>query len=356
MKDERLISVSGGAMIDPRQELTRRAALSRALRLAAAAIAGTHAASVLTGPSRGRAWAQSIVASIRGLPPEITSNDKFYTVSKNFIDPDVNVRNWRLDVGGMVDEPFKLTLDDVKKMPAVTRPHTYMCISNEVGADYIGNAVWKGVRVADVLARAKAKSGANRVIMRAADGFHTALPLAQLLDPDVLLLYEMNGVPLPKAHGYPLRICVPGIYGMKQPKWIHTLELTDKDHKGYWEQQGWTNEAVVRTMSQFRSHKDGAVVAAGRIGLGGVAFAANRGIAAVEYSTDGGKTWQPAEVKRAMGKHTWSLWGAFWDAKPGRYSLQVRARDGAGELQDPTARPTLPDGATGYHTLRVTVK
>jgi DMSO/TMAO reductase YedYZ molybdopterin-dependent catalytic subunit len=143
---------------------------------------------------------------------------------------------------------------------------------------------------------------------------------------------------------------------MKNPKWITKVELTDKDHLGYWESQGWSDEAVVKTMSKFTTPTQGAAVPAGVVAVGGVAYAGDRGVSAVEVSFDDGKTWRSAQLKPALGKHTWVLWAALWEAKPGRYVLKVRARDGVGTLQDGRPRPPLPEGATGYHAITVTVR
>jgi DMSO/TMAO reductase YedYZ molybdopterin-dependent catalytic subunit len=333
--------------------IDRREAIARGLRVVLGAMAGSALGELAL---RTAAWAQSVVSRIRGLPPEITPNDQFYTVSKNFFDPQVDGRTWRLEVTGLVEKSLTLTLDDLKRLPAFSRPHTFECISNPVGGDLIGNAVWKGVRFRDLFARAQPKPQAHKVVFWCADGYHTAVPLVDLMDPDAFLAYEMNGSPLPHRHGFPLRAVIPGLFGMKNPKWITKIELTDKDHLGYWESQGWSDEAVVKTMSKFTTPQDGATLPAGTVGVGGVAYAGDRGISAVEVSFDDGKTWRRAEVKPAMGKHTWVLWGLFWEARPGRYVLKVRALDGVGTLQDPRPRPPLPEGATGYHTIRVTVR
>jgi len=333
--------------------LTRRELLGRGARLVLAALAGSAAAAWL---ERGFAWAQSLFSRIRGLPPEVTPNREFYTVSKNFFDPDVDARRWRLEVSGLVERPLRLSLDELRALPSYSRPHTFECISNPVGGDLIGNAVWKGVRFRDLLERARPRPQARKVVFRCADGYHTAVPLEDLMDPESFLAYEMNGEPLPKAHGFPARAVIPGLFGMKNPKWVTRIELTDGDHLGYWESRGWSDEAVVKTMSKFTTPVEGGAVAAGTVEVGGVAYAGDRGISAVEVSFDDGRTWRRAQVKPAMGKHTWVLWATLWDARPGRYVLKVRARDGVGTLQDGRPRPPLPEGATGYHTITVTVR
>ena len=333
--------------------LTRRQALVRGARLLLAALA---ASALVTWLERASAWAQSLFDRIRGLPPEVTSNREFYTVSKNFFDPEVDARRWRLEVVGLVERPLRLSLEDLQALPGYTRPHTFECISNPVGGDLIGNAMWRGVRFRDLLERARPRPQARKVVFRCADGYHTALPLEDVMHPDSFLAYEMNGEALPKAHGFPVRAVIPGVYGMKNPKWITRIELTDRDHLGYWESQGWSDEAVVKTTSKFTTPADGATLPAGGLAVGGVAYAGDRGISAVEVSFDDGRTWQRAHLKPAMGQHTWVLWALVWQARPGTYILKVRARDGVGTLQDGRPRPPLPEGATGYHTIRVTVR
>jgi DMSO/TMAO reductase YedYZ molybdopterin-dependent catalytic subunit len=194
-----------------------------------------------------------------------------------------------------------------------------------------------------------------KVAFHCADGYTEAIPLGDAMNPTTLLAYEMNGEPLPPAHGFPARLLVPGLFGMKNPKWIRRIEVVDHDFQGYWEKSGWSDEAVVKTMSKAttlqRTHT------LGEVPVGGVAYAGDRGIKEVEYSVDGGKTWQKAEVKPALGPFTWVLWAAVWTpAGPGEYTVKVRATDGSGVLQPAKETPTLPDGASGYHTLRVRVR
>ena len=347
----------------PRSEaasgVSRREFLSRAVLVLVAAAAGTAAAHwVQTATRRAVATAQSLFGRVKGLPPEITPNDQFYVVSKNppGFDPVVDVSKWRLDVAGLVGKPLRLTYEDLRTLPAIEQFQTLECISNEVGSDLISNAKWRGVRLRDVLMRAGGPAPtAVKVSFRCADGYSESIPIDDAMNPTTLLAYEMNGEPLPSAHGFPIRLLVPGLFGMKNPKWITKIEVVDFDFQGYWEASGWSDEAVVKTMSKFtttfRSEK------LGDIGLGGLAYAGDRVIKEVEYSTDGGTTWQKVEVKPALGPFTWVLWAAIWKpTAPGEYTLKVRAKDGLGVLQAARQAPTLPDGASGYHTFRVRIR
>jgi DMSO/TMAO reductase YedYZ molybdopterin-dependent catalytic subunit len=331
-----------------RREILRRSAL-----VVLGAAAGTALA--WAADARGavvRAAGQAYQA-IKGMPPEVTPPGDFYQVSKNFFDPTVDVNKWTLEVIGLVDKPLKLSLDDFKKAaPAVERYQTFECISNEVGGDLIGNAKWTGVRVKDILALAGVKEGATTIIWRAVDSFSESIPIDVAMDPSTMLAYAMNGDPIPQKHGAPVRVLIENRYGMKQPKWLTSIEVANHDYTGYWEQQGWSKTAIVKTNSAFKVEtKDGAMLA-----LGGWAFAGNRGISKVEVSPDNGKTWIEAAVKAPLGANTWQFWSLEWQPpKPGEYALQVRATDGKGGLQPSQPEPTLPDGGQGYHTVHVKV-
>jgi hypothetical protein len=217
----------------------------------------------------------------------------------------------------------------------------------------------------ELLAKAGVKSNAKKVVFRAADGYSTAIPLVKAMHPDTLLAIEMNGVPLPDDHGFPVRLINPGHYGMKNPKWITEIELTEKDYKGYWESRGWTDEARVKTMSRIDTPTHGSKVAARGAETGGIAFAGDRGIHQVEVSLDDGITWRKAMLKPALGPYTWVLWALVGELPPApskagarhgsSLTLKVRATDGSGNIQTAQVTSVLPDGASGYHTIHVTL-
>ena len=335
--------------------MTRRDVLRRSVMPVVAVALGTRWAMWIGhAASRVAAAAAQAFTLIRGMPPEVTPNNQFYQISKNVLDPTVDVARWTLEVRGLVAKPLKLTLQDFKNAgPVVERYQTFECISNEVGGDLIGNAKWKAVRARDVLALAGVKPGAKTIIWHAADGFTESIPLDIAMDPVTLLAYEMNGEPIPQNHGAPVRVLLTNRYGMKQPKWLTAIEVSDREYrsvKGYWVQQGWTQDAYVKVHSAFRVQtKDGTALA-----LGGWAYAGNRGISKVEFSPDGGKTWLPAAVKEPLGENTWQFWSAMWTPpRPGEYTVKTRATDGKGMLQPEEPKATLPDGGQGYHTVRV---
>lgn len=311
-----------------------------------------------TVAAQAAAAVPAIFQRVQGLPPEITPNGQFYVISKNAagLDPRLDAARWSLEISGLVGRPLRLTYDEIKAMPSFSRYHTLECISNEVGGDLIGNAMWKGMRFRDLIARA---GGVNpravRFALRCADGYSEGIPVADAMQPEVMLAYEMNGEPLPPEHGFPVRMLIPGLFGMKNPKWLTRIEAVSTHFTGYWQASGWSDEAVVQTMSAFTTPAGG--VPLGEVELGGWAYSGDRGITVVEVSTDGGRTWSKAEVKPALGPHTWVLWAAIWKpAAPGEYALKVRAQDGTGVTQTARESPPLPDGATGHHTIRVRVR
>lgn len=309
--------------------------------------------------ARSRAFAQDLFQRLKGLPPDVTPNDKFYKISKNVFDPKVSVSRWSLELKGLLDRPAKLTYNEIKALPMKEQYGTLECISNEVGGDLISTALWKGVPLREVLAKAGVKPTVKKVIFRAADGYSTAIPLVKAMHHDTLLAIEMNGVPLPDDHGFPIRLINPGHYGMKNPKWITEIELTDKDYKGYWESRGWSDEAKVKTMSRIDTPGIGASIPKGGEDMGGIAFAGDRGIRQVEVSLDDGATWRKATLKKGLSPYTWVLWGLPWAPLPSapkerRLVVKVRAVDGTGEIQTAQVTKVLPDGASGYHTIHLT--
>ncbi|MDR7518545.1 MAG: molybdopterin-dependent oxidoreductase [Armatimonadota bacterium] len=351
---------ASGASSSGSARMRRREVLARTVVMAATA-AGAGGFLQWAGTKAAVAAAvRSAFDRVRGLPPDVTPNDKFYVVSKNpfGLDPRLDAKKWTLEIAGLVGKPVRLTYDQIRALPSVARYHTLECISNEVGGDLIGNAMWKGVRFRDVIQLAGGVSPrAVRFALRCADGYSEGIPVADAMQPDVMLAYEMNGEPLPPAHGFPVRLLIPGLFGMKNPKWLTKIEAVSTHFTGYWQASGWSDEAVVKTTSQFRVPTDRGQVALGEVGLGGIAYSGDRGIQEVEFSTDGGKTWSRAEVKKALGPYTWVLWAAVWTPSgPGEYTLKVRAKDGTGVIQSSQETPTLPDGASGYHTIRIRVR
>lgn len=324
----------------------------RALSVGALALA--LGGPLLSALARAQEALSSVFGQVLGLSPEITPTREHYVVSKNIFNPSVAAPAWSLTVKGMVAQELRLGLDDLKAMPSVERSSTLTCISNPVGGDLIGNSVWTGVRLAELLEQAGVQPGASELVLRAADNYSDSFPLEAALREGTIVAYLQNGEPLTRDHGFPARVLVPGIYGMKNVKWVTEIELTSSDYRGYWQQRGWSDLATVQTMSRIDTH-EATRLPSGSAVIGGVAFAGLHGVSRVEVSLDGGSSWQAAELKPALNELSWNLWLYAWDAPPGRYEVLVRATDGSGEVQSAEPRQPLPDGATGYHRLSVRV-
>ena len=294
---------------------------------------------------------------LQGASPAITPVDNFYVVSKNFSDPVVDGQGWSLKIGGLVSSPQALSLAQLRALPAATEYVTLECVSNDVGGGLMSTGAFTGVPLRDLVATASPRAGASWVAFTARDGYTESLPLALVTGaPEVLVAYDLDGAPLPSGHGYPARIVLPGHYGMKGPKWLDRIELAAHESGGYWEQQGWDHNAVVKTTARFDTPRDGDIVKVGGVTLAGVAFAGTRGVGKVEYSTDGGSTWRAAQLDAALSPYTWVLWRATWvPPGEGAYRLVVRATDATGEVQRSESSPSYPSGASGYHSIGVNV-
>jgi DMSO/TMAO reductase YedYZ molybdopterin-dependent catalytic subunit len=285
----------------------------------------------------------------------VLTQDELYYISKNIeaFDPNLSESDWRLEVRGLVTNPRSLSLNELKSLPHVTSERTLVCISNPVGGDLIGNVVWSGVRVRDLLQSAGVQPGARWVIWRSSDGYVESLPLAAALEQDVLLAFEINGQPLTRRHGFPLRVLIPDRLGMKQPKWITAIELSATEIPGYWAERGWSRTGRIEPMSRIDEPRQGNVLRAGQVTeIRGVAFAGTRTISKVEVSTDGGQSWLAAQLKARRNAHTWTLWSLTWTPTPGPQRLIVRAYAN-NDQQVSSERPPLPEAATGWHRVEL---
>ncbi len=289
------------------------------------------------------------------LSPEITSNDQYYIVSKNlFADPTVNGNTWQLVVDGQVEHPLVLNYSQLLAMPMKQQYESMMCISNEVGGQYMSNALWEGIPLMDLLQQAGVKPGATKVVFHSADDYTDSIHLSKALEPTTLMAVRMNGATLPQEHGFPLRMLVPGIYGMKHAKWVTRIEVVSYNFQGYWQQRGWDDAAPIRMTARIDTPLNGSAVNANRITyIAGVAFSGNLGISEVDVSTDGGENWQRATLKRPLSDLTWVLWELTWKPQAGNYTILARAIDMQGNVQDPNMDPPLPKGSSGYHTITV---
>ncbi|MGH2418087.1 MAG: molybdopterin-dependent oxidoreductase [Candidatus Limnocylindria bacterium] len=295
---------------------------------------------------------------VEGVSPIVTPNRDFYRIDTALLVPRPDVATWRLQVNGMVDRPFELTYDELLAMPLLEQYVTIACVSNEVGGSLVGNALWSGVRLKELLERAGVQPEATQIVGRAVDGFTVGFPTAHVLadEREALVAVAMNGEPLPPSHGYPARLIVPGLFGyVSATKWLTQIELTTLDgFDAYWVPLGWAKQGPILTQSRIDVPTHGARVAAGTVAVAGVAWAPDRGIQAVEVQVDE-DGWEPAELSTPISDATWVQFVHRWDATPGEHLLRVRATDGAGEVQTDMRTRPAPDGSRGHHTIRVTV-
>ena len=295
-------------------------------------------------------------AAVRGTRPELTPTDDYYRIDINTRPSKVDIESWRLKLSGLIENSGEMTIDEIRAFPSQSQILTMQCISNSVGGDLTSSTRWKGVKFKDLMESVGMDSSAAGALIKGVDGFYEFVVMDDIMDDRTLLVYDMNGAPLRVKHGFPLRVYIPNRYGMKQPKWIESIEIMDEWVEGYWVERGWSREAFAHTVSVVdtvavdpNQGENGTALA------GGIAWAGERGISKVEVQIDAG-VWQTAEMlSPPLSPLTWILWRFAWDYVPGRYQLSVRAYDGDGQLQDADERPPRPNGSTGIHSISVNI-
>jgi DMSO/TMAO reductase YedYZ molybdopterin-dependent catalytic subunit len=297
------------------------------------------------------------ITDIPGLSPFYTPNAQFYRVDTALVIPQVPASSWTLNIHGMVDTPMTLTLNDLMKLPMEEHDITLTCVSESVGGGYVGNARWQGTLLAPLLKKAGVHPGATQIVMRDVNGMNLGVATDPVLDGRAsMLAIGMNGTALPQVHGFPVRVVVPGLYGyVSACKWVVDMELTTfPAYTAYWSQRGWSQQAPIKTESRIDVPKYGQVFKAGdTVTIAGVAWAQHRGIEAVEVLIDGMP--RPAVLATQDTIDTWRQWYYRWTATPGKHVIQVRATDKTGYTQTAVKQKPEPNGATGYHTVVVTV-
>jgi DMSO/TMAO reductase YedYZ molybdopterin-dependent catalytic subunit len=297
-------------------------------------------------------------AAVDGQTPFVIGNDDFYRIDTALVVPQVDPDTWTLRIHGRVNKPITLTYKQLLARPMIERYITLCCVSNEVGGNLIGNALFQGVPLKDLLEEAGPKPGADQVVGRSVDGFTAGSPTAVLMDGrDAMLAVGMNGEPLPVEHGFPVRVVVPGLYGyVSATKWITELEVTSfSAFDAYWVPRGWSAMGPIKTESRIDTPADGSTKNGGSVVVAGVAWAQHRGISKVEVRVDDGP-WQTAELDAVPSIDTWRQWKLTWAATSGDHRLQVRATDNAGQVQTDVVADPAPNGASGYHTIHVTIR
>jgi len=296
----------------------------------------------------------------KGAVPFQTPNNRFYRIDTALSVPQLDPGSWRLRIHGNVRRELQLSYADLLARPLVERWITLTCVSNEVGGDLISTALFRGVRLADLLREAGVAADADQLVATSSDGMTIGTPTATVLDGrDALLAVGMNGQPLPVEHGFPVRMVVPGLYGyVSACKWIVDLEATTfAAYQAYWVRGGWAPRGPVRLASRIDRPSGSQAVRVGtEIPVAGVAWHQHTGISRVEVQVDD-EAWQPAVLARVPSADTWRQWVWLWTPRtPGRHRLRVRAYDAGGTAQDATPADPFPAGATGLHTIAVTAR
>jgi DMSO/TMAO reductase YedYZ molybdopterin-dependent catalytic subunit len=293
---------------------------------------------------------------VPGITPYVVPNAEFYRIDTALVVPQVDTRGWKLRVHGLVDREVEIDWDTLMAKPMQEALVTLTCVSNEVGGDLAGNAVWTGWPIRELLAMAGPQRGADMVLSTSIDGFTAGTPLQALTDNrNALLAVAMNGEPLPVEHGFPVRMVVPGLYGyVSATKWVVDLKVTTfAADVAYWTPRGWSERGPIKTASRIDVPASGDRVKPGTVAVAGVAWAQHRGIRAVEVRVDDGP-WQPARLAAEPTVDSWRQWVFKWDAAKGNHTLTVRAVDGTGAVQTSRVAPPAPDGASGWHSVTVT--
>ena len=294
--------------------------------------------------------------TVGGLTPIVVPTDQFYRIDTSLLTPNVSTVGWTLRIHGLVDRETVLTWDQLIALPVFEQYVTIACVSNEVGGKLVGNAKWTGVRLRDVLEIAGVQTAATQLVARSSvSDFTAGMPTAWVMDPDrePMIAFKMNDEPLPRIHGYPARLIVPGLFGyVSATKWLTDLELTTLEaFNGYWINLGWAKDGPILTQSRIDTPRAG--VAAGQVAIAGIAWAPDRGISRVEVAIDG--VWRDARLSAPISDTTWVQWVTDWAADQGQHEIMVRATDGTGAVQDEQPSPPAPDGARGWHTVSVNV-
>ena len=295
--------------------------------------------------------ANAAVQPAPGTRPEFTPLERHYRIDINTTPPKIDERRWRLKVSGLVEKPLALTLEELQSYEPMHQFITLSCISNPVAGDLIGTQRWTGVSLQRLLPDLRLKPGATHLKLRSADQFFEVVSLDAIKgDPRIMLTYAWDGVPLSREHGFPLRIYIPDVHGMKQPKWIESIEAIDHWEPGYWLKRGWNNVAQMHATSVIDTvGVDMTVIGADHrklVPIGGIAHAGARGISKVEVQVDGGP-WERADLRTPLSQLSWVIWRYDWPYQPGRHTFTVRCYEGNGTPQIATPSPPEPNGATG---------
>lgn len=328
----------------------RRRALLQALGLGA--LVGSVGGCDAVGSTFGRMFA---------VPPRdttyFTPNAKFYVVNYSdgavSVSRELSIEQWQLHIKGAVNTPMSLGWRDILNRDSYDQVSTLMCIDTLPGGDSIGTATWRGISLKKLLLDCGADADTARdVVFRAVDGYDDSIPFTRAMKDDVMLAFLMNGEKLPQEHGFPLRLIVPGLYGIKNVKWIVEIEVYPGDYKGYWQRKGWTDDGTIKVFSRIDSPGHYQTLQGQEHTFRGIAFGGPHSISKVELSFDAGRTWNGCQIETPMSPYSWVIWTYTWHPpKPGKFQTVVRATDTEGQLQIAEIVRPQPAGASGYHTI-----
>lgn len=308
-------------------------------------------------PFRRRALPALQPFKVSGVAEYVTPTSEFYRIDTSLRTPNVDASTWRLKIRGLVDTPFEISYAELLAMPSIEEVVTLSCVSNQVGGDLVGNAVWQGVPLSALLERAGVQAEAEQLFSRSVDGWTCGFPIEAAADGRVAMVaYAMNGDRLPTAHGFPARLVVSGLYGyVSATKWLESIELTTwQGANGFWVPRGWSKEGPVKLSSRIDVPRSGSRVKEGMFALGGVAWSPSIGVSTVEVSIDNGP-WQSAELGNVASEDTWVQWRFLWSATSGTHTARVRATDQNGNAQVTAIQSPAPNGATGLHQISFSV-
>jgi DMSO/TMAO reductase YedYZ molybdopterin-dependent catalytic subunit len=349
--------------LDRRRFIIRLGGATAVITVAGAGL-GALIASSKSEPPQPLAWSDNhalpnshaALQPVPGTRPEFTKVQNHYRIDINALPPVIHEEDWSLEITGMVRNPVVLTLADLRdNYEPLHQFVTLSCISNPVGGDLIGTQRWTGVSLQQILREVRPTEGANYLYITSADGFYEYVARAMVVsDERIMLTYAWDDLPLPPEHGFPLRIYIPNLYGMKQPKWITRIELFPTGEEGYWVRRGWDEVARVRATSVIDTVAVDSIIQADGstlVPIGGIAYAGVRGISKVEVRVDNG-AWQEAQRREPISSLTWVVWRYDWPFESGEHTFAIRCVDGSGMAQMEDYRDARPSGATGIHTKR----
>jgi DMSO/TMAO reductase YedYZ molybdopterin-dependent catalytic subunit len=294
------------------------------------------------------------VVPVPGTRPEYTPIKDHYKVFLETEPTVIDGASWLLPITGLVDNPLMLTIDDFRDNYEPRDQYvTLTCISGRVGTGLISTTQWTGASVQDVLADAGLQENARYLFITSGDGFYESVDLELIkADERIMFAYAWDGNTLPTDHGYPLRIWIPDRYGMKQPKWITAIEVTDEYREGYWVERNWDAVARVKATSVIDTVAVDHIIENGDqqlVPVGGIAYAGARGISKVEVRVDGGP-WQEAQLRAPLSETTWVIWRYEWPFEAGDHTFEVRCAEGDGTPQIEEPSDARPDGSSGIHS------